>query len=304
MKKVNYAKIITIVLAIMLITTPVVTIAHEEIPPMELWDFWGPPLMPVPEGLEQKAFEFEGIGVREWYEYIPKSYTGKKPVPLVVALHGGSLSGKIYSQFTTWSVVADQEGFIVIYPSAPTTLWNAYYKEYIPGSGCGPESPDDLKFLKMLIEKICKDYTIDKRRIYMQGHSMGDIMTSHFAVSFPGMLAAAAPNSGPVHSDWMTDIDGNPIFPNIPVPIYRWHGENDILGIWKSGELSPENARQLVDDMQKQYWIEQNGCDPIPALCINGRYNTEIYSRGGAEFRFTEYVGGKHGLNQSAANVV
>ena len=263
---------------------------------------WSPPLMPLPEGLIHKTFSFPGIGMREWYEYVPTSYTGKKAIPLVVAVHGGGLNGQIYSMYTTWSVVADREGFIVIYPSAPTTVWNAYYKDY--GFGGGPSGPDDLKFLKMLIIKVCNDYNIDRGRVYMQGHSMGDIMTSHFAIAYTTMLAAAAPNSGPVHFYWMTDIDGNPIYPSATLPIYRWHEENDNLAIWKQGEIPPANARILVDDMQRQFWIEQNGCDPIPKLCIDGRYNTEVYKCGKVEFRFTEYVGGVHGLNQSAANII
>ncbi|MBN1849003.1 MAG: hypothetical protein JW932_10495 [Deltaproteobacteria bacterium] len=295
MKIIHCVTIFAISVAVMLIAIPGFTIAQEEIPPMELWDFWGPPLMPEPEGLERKTLVFDGIGEREWYVYKPKSYTGKKSVPLVVAVHGGGLNGLIYSRYTTWSLIADREGFMVIYPSSPNDRWNAYYQ--FPDDPANPGAPDDLNYLKMLIEKTCDDYNIDKGRIYMQGHSMGDMMTSHFAVSFPGMLAAAAPNSGPVSLEMMTDINGDPISPpSVPVPIYRWHGELDDLGLG--------GPRQEIDDIQKQYWIEQNGCNPIPTLCINGRYNTEIYSCEGAEFRFTEYVGGKHGLNQSAANVI
>jgi len=66
--------------------------------------------------LVQKRAVFNGVE-RTWFEYIPASYKGDKNVPLVVVGHGGSGAGDRMFKEAAWAQVADQAGFIVIYPN-------------------------------------------------------------------------------------------------------------------------------------------------------------------------------------------
>ena len=253
-----------------------------------------------PTGLIEKQQQLGGVE-HSWVEYIPNSYTVETEVPLVVSLHGGGRSGLANACRTTWTLVAERENFIVVFPDSTHNViqadgsrigrWNGFYM-------FGTEY-DDLTYLKLLIEEMASLYHIDKSRIYMQGQSNGDQMVTHFAIEHGNILAAVAGTSGPTLSEKMKDIHGNPLRPTIPLPFYRWHGEKDKL-IGGEGTIS----RHELDMEHKQYWIDCNGCSPTPELLIEGRYNTEIYSGGEAEFRFTELVGGEHPLDLSAANII
>ena len=50
----------------------------------------------------------------------------------------------------------------------------------------------DLNYVKALIGHLLEKYNIDPGRVYMQGMSMGHMMTDQFARYYGAMLAAAA----------------------------------------------------------------------------------------------------------------
>src|SRR5205823_3954159 len=54
---------------------------------------------------------------REYLLYVPRSYDHAKPTPLVISLHGASLWGAAQKETSQWNRVADEYGFIVVYPS-------------------------------------------------------------------------------------------------------------------------------------------------------------------------------------------
>src|SRR6266516_1829753 len=54
---------------------------------------------------------------REYVLYVPGSYDRAKPTPLVISLHGAGLWGAAQKETSQWNRVADEHGFIVVYPS-------------------------------------------------------------------------------------------------------------------------------------------------------------------------------------------
>lgn len=54
---------------------------------------------------------------REYLLHVPASYDPSKATPLVISLHGASLWPAGQMQVSQWNRVADQHGFIVVYPS-------------------------------------------------------------------------------------------------------------------------------------------------------------------------------------------
>ena len=53
-----------------------------------------------------------------WYEYVPASYDGSKKVPLVVSNHGGMMNGWAQAVYSSWTLLAEREGFICVFPDA------------------------------------------------------------------------------------------------------------------------------------------------------------------------------------------
>lgn len=176
---------------------------------------------------------------------------------------------------TGWASLAEENGFIVAYPTGGVRYslgyrWNVYK---------WGDPPDDFGFLMALINQLERDYQIDPSRIYMTGHSSGAGMTTTFALKNASVLAAIAPVSGV----WVTYYDMDPYNmsrPNAHIPVYIWRGE-----------LETEEYGGL---QEKQYWIDWNKVDKTPKYVNEGGYKTEIYTGGDAEVRLTEIIETSH----------
>src|SRR5438105_12816485 len=59
---------------------------------------------------------------REYLVYVPKSYDRAKPTPLVISMHGALLGPGAQMKISEWNRVADEHGFIVVYPSGTGRL--------------------------------------------------------------------------------------------------------------------------------------------------------------------------------------
>jgi len=216
--------------------------------------------VPAQTGLkEARASLVEGME-NIWYEYVPKCYDGKKPLPLVVQLHGGGNDGRRWAENTVWHLLAERLGLIVVYPNSPDyESWACQERE--------------INYLRDLIALLCEKYAIDRSRIYMQGMSNGDQMTLAFSMAHPELLAAAGFATGPSHADI---LDGD--MPTGALPIIQMRGELDIN--WM---LTPDTedicaTRYEMNDLNREIWLDVNGAKGVlPSLSIQGKDNFLFY---------------------------
>ena len=65
---------------------------------------------------------------REYILYVPESYTGDKPVPLVFNFHGYTSYASQLLEYADFRPIADRAGFILVYPQGAifegATHWN------------------------------------------------------------------------------------------------------------------------------------------------------------------------------------
>src|SRR5947208_7167885 len=78
---------------------------------------------------------------REYLLYVPSSYD-RKPTPLVISLHGAGMWGAAQKETSQWNRVADEQGFIVVYPSGEGGGGPRVWHE---GGGAGPSR--DVRFI-------------------------------------------------------------------------------------------------------------------------------------------------------------
>src|SRR6266550_4759213 len=100
--------------------------------------------------------------------YVPRSYDRAKPTPLVISLHGAGLWGAAQKETSQWNRVADEHGFIVVYPSGEGGGGPRVWHE-----GGGAEPSRDVRFISELIDTLEAAYNIDPRMIYANGLSNG-----------------------------------------------------------------------------------------------------------------------------------
>ena len=77
----------------------------------------------------------------------------------------------------------------------------------------------DIQLMIRLIEEMANKYNIDKGRVFMQGMSMGDLMTMQFARVFGEKLAGAANAAGPTPIEALFTEEGDLRPYSVPVPV-------------------------------------------------------------------------------------
>jgi len=155
-----------------------------------------------------------------------KVVDGKK-APLIIFLHGGGGTRRKIKDF----------------------LWNnqaksVNQKDYpfnvlIPRSK-GQWKPKDLD---LLLEHVVKEYNIDKKRIYLTGHSMGGAGTWRWASTRPKTFAAIAPVSGGGRNreEGIVDL---PLEGLKNTPIWTFQGDKDTV-------TPAEYTLEIVEKLKK-----------------------------------------------------
>lgn len=263
---------------------------------------------PYPANLK----EFHGVVVDdgledEWYVYVPDSYDPSKKTPLVVSMHGGMMTGWGQCIYTSWTLAADRDGFILLFPNANYNRfwevewgrWNVDPADFegapmegepegVHSSPANVEDNHDVKMVFALIEKLKSEYNIDEGRIFMQGMSMGNMMTSLFARNFGDKFAGMAGSGAATFLSLIFDEHGKIINRAGAVPVWQSRPElNDIP--------SGRKAEKKIHKLTRLYWTRINDCDLIPQISIQGENNFAFYKGKKADFVYFDIKNRDHG---------
>ncbi len=131
--------------------------------------------------------------------YVPKSYDKKKKAPLIVLLHGLKSNPSQVIRYKGITQEASKRGYIVVAPYGYNG--HGWYgsqgkgKVYLGGRKDDPKNLGELseKDVMNVLGIIRKEFTIDDKRIYLMGHSMGGGGTMHLGHTYPKIWAGLAP---------------------------------------------------------------------------------------------------------------
>ncbi len=137
---------------------------------------------------------------REFISYVPSSYDPATPTPLLFMMHGllsSAASAAAPNGPYRWQTLADQEGFIVLFP-------NSYQDD------SWDMNQADANFVRDMIDWSIKNYNIRTSHIFTTGHSMGGFFSYYIAVQLRNDLhpvAAFAEHSGGLFFNlWPTPV--------------------------------------------------------------------------------------------------
>jgi polyhydroxybutyrate depolymerase len=207
--------------------------------------------------------------------YVPSSHDGKTPIPLVIALHGYSLDGTwIENNFMHLQPLAESRGFLYCHPDGTKDQWgNRFWNATDAVGDFGNTGVDDAGYLRALIEQIAQRFAVDRKRIFLIGHSNGGFMAYRMACQSAELIAGIASFAG------MTFLDPSRCQPVQPVNILHicgtadelmYSGGADAIGMF--GGLIRANTPQFPGAIQTiQLWAGYNGAsgpvtDPVPTL--------------------------------------
>ena len=171
------------------------------------------------------------VAVRPYSEFVPSSYSSTSAVPLVIALHGYSSSGKQLESFVNFKAVAEQRGFILVSPDGTVDatgnqFWNAtevccnFFSEV-----------DDDAYLISILNDMESKYSIDRKRIYFVGHSNGGFMSYRMACKHSDRIAAIASLAG------ATFLNSSDCGAKNPVSVLQIHGTSDATILYNGGAI-------------------------------------------------------------------
>jgi polyhydroxybutyrate depolymerase len=159
---------------------------------------------------------------RNYLLYVPKTYDRSQPTPLLISLHAGALWPQAEMETSRWNELADERGFIVVYPSAGSRFPRVWPMR--PGS-----LGSDVKYIFDLIDKLQSEYNIDRNRIYADGFSNGGGMAFALSCMLSDRIAAVGAVAGVqvLSWDWCRD--------SRPVPTVAFHGTADPVVPYQGG---------------------------------------------------------------------
>lgn len=207
----------------------------------------------------------------QMYLYVPDNVD---PEPaLVVAIHYCTGSGPAMYSGTEWAQLADQYGFIVLYPSVTRSskCWDVSSAASLAGTG------SDSVGVKSMMDWVDARYNVDPDQVYSTGISSGAMMTNVMLAVYPEVFAAGASFSGVPYtcfattngSEWNSECSGGTINrtpqqwgdavrnnnPGYSGPWPRmqiWHGTAD-------DTLRYPNFQEQIDQ-----WTNVHGTDQTP----------------------------------------
>ncbi|NLT73575.1 MAG: hypothetical protein GXX94_05185 [Chloroflexi bacterium] len=192
---------------------------------------------------------------REYHVHIPESYDPATPAALVIALHGYGQLPIQQNDLTHWSDLADEEGFIVVYPGG------TYFPLRWQTGGVyeGISDPrSDIAFVSDLIDAMERQYNIDPARIYASGLSNGAGTSFILSCTLSERIAAVGLAAGAYLYPW--DV----CQPERAVPAIVFHGTADERVPYDGGRAGLFRVQfpsipRWVDTLAKN-----NGCDGEP----------------------------------------
>ena len=191
---------------------------------------------------------------RQYLLYVPKTYDRSKATPLVISMHPWALWPAAQMEITRWNELADEHGFIVVYPSGTgfPKEWHMNRETVLPR---------DATFISDLIDKLEAEYNIDPTRIYADGFSMGGGMSFVVSCRLSDRVAAvgAVAAAHELPWDWCGD--------SRPVPMVAFHGTADRMVPYlggPSGDAFNPISFPAVRDWSAS-WARRNQCSGDPS---------------------------------------
>jgi polyhydroxybutyrate depolymerase len=188
---------------------------------------------------------------RKYRTHLPTGYDEGQPTPLVLAFHFYGGSARMMEWLTHLDRVADENGFIVVYPEG-------YKNSWADGSGLFPadlDYIDDVAFTLALIDELKNQYNLDETRIYATGFSNGGFFVQRLACEASDRLAAIATVGASLAAETYSACA-----PEGSIPVLMINGTDDPSVAWDG------SSESVPVPFTVAYWAMFNSCDEEPSL--------------------------------------
>lgn len=179
---------------------------------------------------------------------VPETVRAGEPTPLLFDFHGIGHSGAGVWNVSGFKDLAPRAPFVTVYPDGEPVSFTRDGRSF---AGAGWEiralAPNrDVDFALAMLDRLERDYCIDRARVYATGFSNGGFFSHVLACTHPDRFAAVAPVSG----GWLPWACA----PARAVPVLIHHGRQDDV-------IDVAEARRAWDA-----WRRIDGCDGVDGV--------------------------------------
>lgn len=229
---------------------------------------------------------------RSYRLYVPDTlHRFPGPRPLVLVLHGGGGSSREvhYSTRGRFDALAEEHGFLVVYPDAIRRVWDTGSGDI--SEGLRPRRDDD-GFLKAVIAEISDRFQVDQSRIFATGVSRGGMESFALACANPGLIRAIAPVAMTLPA-----ASSRACGSGAPLGFALFHGTADPFVPYDGGPINigiRDRDVVLSAEQTMTIFTRRNGCDSRTTR-HKGSVSIHNYTGCAVPTAFYSIKGGGHG---------
>lgn len=191
---------------------------------------------------------------RSYRIFVPSEWS--RPAPTLFVFHGEGGTPSTIQNYAKLDPLAEELGFVVIYPSGQGKNWN-----YDPGAPVvrsrgfssfsrnagDPEIDqrfDDVAMVRSIVDDLAAQGLVDRTRVYATGISSGAMFCHRLAADASDVISGIAPVSG-----GMTEVVAARFSPAFPVSLMAIIGEGDPLMPLEGGPIAgllPQNRGRVA----------------------------------------------------------
>ncbi|AZG43604.1 hypothetical protein D7316_00173 [Gordonia insulae] len=190
--------------------------------------------------------------VRTYRVHVPRTYTGRQRVPMILAFHGHAERGATFERYTGLSALPA----VVVYPDG---LRGTDHRFSWQGAPYSSPRADDVAFTRAILRAMAATACVDRARTYAVGRSNGGGMVALLACRMPAGFAGFATVSAAVYSRSATGCGHGP-----PISLIDFHGTADRVIGYDGGTRYGE--RYLSSSAWLQRWVDRAGCVDAPVI--------------------------------------
>jgi polyhydroxybutyrate depolymerase len=230
------------------------------------------------------TISFGGVA-RDYVLYVPASYTGDRPVPVVFDFHGYGSSAVQQMAYGDFRALANRDGFLIVAPDGVGDGGNRHFN-----FGVQPSAGDDVAFTLAILDQVEGRYCVEARRVYAAGMSDGGAMTSGLACRAADRFAAFGPVAVVLYSPLCA--------PGRPVAIAAFMGTADPVVPFNGGNVHCCGSPFVPSAPGSMSgWAVHDGCAAQP---VDRQLSSQVVLRqwsacaAGSDVRFYMIQGGGH----------